>query len=547
MLAQLAEITYLRAEMMVNFYQTADPPMKAHMLLNSLALLTTCRESYDLIRQEFLIDSTVGTFAAKRSLAKNSPRVYQLAIKILCKLLPSIRTDFADLEQAWDWVQRSKSRAFADLLGSGTVIPHRIMDNLRQSPQSLALVEREQALARQVETMSPSERLRMRAESLQLRRDMEADAALRDYRQFRSGATFALDELKTGLGPEVVGEKGCVCLDWFTVDGQLYLFSATVTADTIGRPILRMFPLEISMAQIRSFVKDHLSPDYFRDTMRSTWLLDSELHAIVDKLPEITQTDQLLIFSPVQSLHAVPLHALTVVQETGSSVRTSVVERNPVIYCSSLSILRQCLSRQRAGRPTLTRPVISFLADSLNDRPETARTAFGLSEQLRQPPPLVADKVTKETVKQALRSSDIFHYQGHAIYDRQDVWQSSLLLADGSFTVRDIFETQDIRAKFVTLGACEGANMLVESDEEPVGIIPAFLYSGADTVVASLWPVTEATAGLVMQSFYTHLQESWARGAFHPAQSFRSAILRTKLDSTCSTPRHWASFIMHGC
>jgi len=60
----------------------------------------------------------------------------------------------------------------------------------------------------------------------------------------------------------------------------------------------------------------------------------------------------------------------------------------------------------------------------------------------------------------------------------------------------------------VVLSACEtGVTAVTEAAEEYVGLPAGFLIAGAPAVVASLWPVNDASTGLLMERFYeNHLE-----------------------------------------
>jgi hypothetical protein len=61
-----------------------------------------------------------------------------------------------------------------------------------------------------------------------------------------------------------------------------------------------------------------------------------ELRPLVKPLEKLTNPGDLLVFCPSKYLDQVPLHALELPQSRG----TALIYRNPIVYCSSLSVLR---------------------------------------------------------------------------------------------------------------------------------------------------------------------------------------------------------------
>lgn len=60
----------------------------------------------------------------------------------------------------------------------------------------------------------------------------------------------------------------------------------------------------------------------------------------------------------------------------------------------------------------------------------------------------------------------------------------------------------------MTLSACDTGTGKVEGEEGSTGLVQAFLFAGARTVAASLWPVDDASTELIMKKFYTHLAQN---------------------------------------
>ena len=119
-----------------------------------------------------------------------------------------------------------------------------------------------------------------------------------------------------------------------------------------------------------------------------------------------------------------------------------------------------------------------------------------------------------------------------------------MALADGNLTAREIFGLSKLSAELVTLAACESAASVIAVGDEPLGLIPAFLYAGANSVLATLWRVHQTSAALTMRIFYEQLTDRDT--LLDKALSLRKAMLTVRSTPGFEAPYHWAPFVLHG-
>jgi CHAT domain-containing protein len=152
--------------------------------------------------------------------------------------------------------------------------------------------------------------------------------------------------------------------------------------------------------------------------------------------------------------------------------------------------------------------------------------------------------VTFKTFSEAIAGRDLIHFQGHAVHVPGKPLDSFLALADGNLTAREIFGLSQLSAELVTLAACESAASVIAVGDEPLGLIPAFLYAGANSVLATLWRVHQTSAALTMRIFYEQLTDRDT--LLDKALSLRKAMLTVRSTSGFDAPYHWAPFVLHG-
>ncbi len=94
----------------------------------------------------------------------------------------------------------------------------------------------------------------------------------------------------------------------------------------------------------------------------------------------------------------------------------------------------------------------------------------------------------------------------------------------------------------VVLSACETAAGIEQSGEGAIGLVRGFTLGGAESVVASLWPVADDATRVLMERFYHHLLE----GAASAAEALRLAARDLRGRKGFRAPRHWAAFVAYG-
>lgn len=173
-----------------------------------------------------------------------------------------------------------------------------------------------------------------------------------------------------------------------------------------------------------------------------------------------------------------------------------LLEHVPVMYAPSLLLLRS--SAVAAGhRPRKALRLVT-VGNPTNDPTLLFAEAEARSAASRLPPSksmvLVGARATGASIKQALKSAQIFHFAGHASFSREDPQKSHLVLAgDQRLTVADLQAAVSAEGpELAILSACE-SGMIQISDiaNEFQGLPAAFLGLGTKGVLSSLWPVDD--------------------------------------------------------
>lgn len=315
-----------------------------------------------------------------------------------------------------------------------------------------------------------------------------------------------------------------VLAEYFATDEVTYVFGARAEWEAPKVAEIRQ-----PLAEIRRFAADHFSleEDAAGEARRATHSkvrrldLEEWQHRFAPFIEPVlgwAEPGDYLYLVPHDVLHYLPLHTLEVEGRP-------LIERNPVLYAPSASVLRYCRG-QRKGR----RETVLVLGDSDAGRPLAHARAEALQvADLFGTRPYLGEQATKSLVREKLAEEreriDILHFACHGSFHPQQALKSGILLApepdqppagegatleglpiDRFLTAEDFFHLE-MEADLVTLSACEsGVNQLRPGDEL-FGLMRALIYAGTPSVLMSLWAVDEISSGILMQGFYAGLAD----------------------------------------
>ena len=289
-----------------------------------------------------------------------------------------------------------------------------------------------------------------------------------------------------------------------------------------------------------------------------------------------------LLISPDGNLNRVPFEAL--VDEHGRYL----IERYAMSYLTSgRDLLRMQVSHGSRsqpivladpffGEPAATRD--AGLTDATSAQRRSVTTAAALSTLYFAPLSGTADearaikmlfpeatlltgrRATKEALQQ-VSAPQILHIASHGFFlddERRNapadsgnpLLRSGLAFAganltrehvDGVLTALEASGLDLWGTKLVTLSACDTGIGEVRNGEGVYGLRRAFVLAGAETLVMSLWPVSDYIARDAMVAYYTGLRAGLGRG-----DALRQAKLAMLKRPNRRHPYYWAGFIQSG-
>lgn len=274
------------------------------------------------------------------------------------------------------------------------------------------------------------------------------------------------------------------------------------------------------------------------NSINSDWFAVSESlrNALIEPL-KLEGVNRLAII-PEGFLHDLPFAALA--RADGEKVQF-LIEDFAVFYLPSASFLQRDFSRKEVNN------FFSFGINRTEDLPDLkfAEEESAAVAEIFGGKSNVKTDATETAVKNSMPNADYLHFATHAVVEPNMPLLSRLVFArsetdDGSLTTREIFAL-GIDAKLVTIAACESG--FVFSDEENttnrIGLTEAFLHAGAESVLSSLLPVSDAATVEFMKDFYVNLKEKDKADSLAQTQ-------RKMLHGKFKHPRFWSPFILVG-
>lgn len=364
-----------------------------------------------------------------------------------------------------------------------------------------------------------------------LRRGGSADELLRwsargKAREEGVGARASLSAIRAGL------RGGEALLDYIVVDSAMWVVVVDRRAATVTRLPATSFDAEKLVRRIlRPFTMVYggrldLARAPF-DTAAAEKLYDALLRPVEERISGATH----LVIIPDAPLHSIPFDAL-VVSRAGSAP-TFVVDRWVTRYAAAPVVARG-RSWVRADARVLL--VAGNAPGTAVERALVSRAGFVDA--------LEGANATESAVLRRAREYPILHIASHARTTDRDPLASYLALEadttnDGLFHYNEIAAARFANA-LVVLNACDTSAGELLAGSGFMSLARAFLVSGSDAVIATRWPVGDASATLAA-SFYQHL-----RAGSRVEDALQRARLRMRGAPSTAHPFYWASHVILG-
>ncbi len=433
--------------------------------------------------------------------------------------------------EAFDLLERSKSRALADLLATARIEvadpgERRIYGEAMRLGADVAGLRRKlfglrnQAAAEAEIVAVEKELQRLEVDDGRLRGRMAEETPR--LLSLLAATPAPLEDVQRSMRQE-----GYEILSYLLVDPGLVVVWY-VGADAIH--VRYVFPmlrtrLGEKIKKLRDSVKDR-NAHFDHQTAGELYLL------LIAPVLEWVRSSHLVII-PHGELHSVPFQ---VFQAPDGSF---LGERFEISYAPSASILMGLDAKESLAGGRL----LAIANPEIAEAPSEVKAIAALYPERHK---VMSGELAREAdVKAWAGDYDLLHLSVHGDFKGASPLQSHLELApgagdDGRLTAAEMFALPLGGARLVVLSACETGLAEVTHANELLGMIRALLYAGAGRLVLTSWRVDAASTALWMETFYREVRSAPA------SLAARSALLAVKQDPRFEQPYYWGPFLVIG-
>ncbi len=475
----------------------------------SLAWLSKAVEVVESMRASLKIDEL------RNSFQNNKLDLYR---DIITLLIDMNRTD-----DAFNYLERSRSRSFIDLLGN-----QKMSFKNEADQETWAQINRLGSTLDSLrsELGSYDQPPAAIQERYQQHKVQYEEAILQVKQQNPSLSSFiTVDPLNLqGVQKLLAPKVGMV--SYFLTHDHVYLWLITQQ-----RTIFKKVP--VSDQELMTLITR------YRQLVQHVEPVDKELQKLYDWLikpieTEISKLDVLAII-PDGPLHFLSFAAL-------KHGPTYLIDDIPLFYAPSASVFQFTFAKRQAKKNDKVLAIGNPDLGNYNyNLPLAELEAQSIKWNYPKMDILTGAKATKEWVVDNISKYGIIHLAAHGEFDEFNPLLSSLWLSSPNpenrrLTVKEVFSLE-LNADLVTLSACQTGLGKLEAGEL-IGLNRAFIYAGTHALVSALWRVDDLSTSVLMKHFYRNYV------TLNKAKSLRQAQLIVKKDFP--HPSYWAGFSLIG-
>ena len=417
--------------------------------------------------------------------------------------------------KAFEYVERSKSRALVDLLAGKKDFAVKAAGREEQVRRAIADGDKSET---EIMTMDRNvNRPQVRFVAVKARQDLQHDAP--ELASLVTVDATPVADMTALLSP---GES---LVEYYYSGSDMFAF--VLSAKGLQGVKIDPSGLAGDVAAFRKSLETPNSPD--------AQALAAKLYRRLFAPLEGALSGRDLVVVSHGVLHYIPFNAL-------HDGKEYLIDRYHIRLMPSASAMKYLRDRKDAktggilalGNPDLGNPA-NDLAFAQKEAVEVAKIWPGSKVYVRK-------EATEEIVRRYGGDYRYLHFATHGQFSPENPLQSALLLSpdgpsDGMLTVDKLYAMK-LDANLITLSACETGLSKVANGDDLVGLTRGFLYAGASSIVASLWKVDDLATAELMIRFYKGMQQT------DKLDALRKAQLETR--KKYPHPYYWSAFQLTG-
>jgi pentatricopeptide repeat protein len=453
--------------------------------------------------------STIYTEKQRISYFERKFDIYSALISLLVKT--------GKVEEAFRYVERSKSRALVDILGQSEIVFAEKTDKKTYDEIILTHLELDTLLADT--SISPSQ-------NEIISRKIERSIKVEPKESQFEIASLANVTTVTSQEAREMSKGNFDIIEYFLTDQNLFIF-------VISKGEIRVVSLSISKVQIDKLLLDFRAKVVARDK-NANLSAKALYHLLIVPIKHLLSSSKICIV-PHSTLHYLPFQALY----DGNNY---LIQQHQVFYAPSVTVLRFCLQKRSQNKQSLLAIGPPPFEDESLQLKFAESESYLVSTNFEQNLLLLRNQANESNFRKYAGDYDIVHIATHGYFSKEAPMKSYLLLLgdqenDGKLSAYELFGIK-LHAYLVTLSACQTAVSRVSRGDEMLGLVRGLIYAGTPSIVASLWNVDDASTAELMNEFYSNLTTMDKAEALQYAQL---EIMQKK-----KSPFFWAPFILIG-
>jgi CHAT domain-containing protein len=525
---------FKKAETLLNEVFTAavkrEQPQIVHLALNSLGKLFW--QKGDTRQAEKFFKKAIKLIETLRSpLPAEEFRMAFLANKLApFENLARIYLAENKIKAAFLMIEKARSRSLAESIADGNLQPAKNTASTRLTRRLEALREELNWFYSRLSRAENAEIANLQREAQ--KREKQIADVLRQIESTGENSAAKSESFDFAkLQKQIGGDKALIefvsfdnCLSAFVVTNKKIHFVKNLAGETKIFAFLE--GLRFQFGALRYGAK---SLGKFIDELkkRADFYLAKLYACLVKPLEELLGNRDLAIV-PVGVLHYVPFHALLRGRD-----EKYLIETRKITYEPSATVWQ--FLEKKPSRKIKNALLIGFADEKIplvNREIETLKKIFPKAKTFS------GKAATFEAYTKNAPQFEVLHLACHGQFRPENPLFSSLHLADGWITVRDIC-AQRLNAGLVTLSACETGLNEIFAGDEILGLARGFLTAGALSLVLSLWTVNDEATTALMREFYTQLRAG--KETSKALQLAQCSFIREN-----AHPYFWSPFLLIG-
>ena len=464
------------------------------------------KQSIDVIESQ---RSTINTEASKIGFVGNKQKVYH-------QMISTLYSD-GQYANAFEYVERSKSRALVDLLASNRDFATN--DSEVQAASMLKEIEtiETEGKAFDVSSLAADKINERNTRSVQIKEKIKTIAP--ELSSLIAVSVPHSSEIQSYINNDET------LVEYYYHGEDIYAF--ILTKNELKAAKLDGKDLANDIGQFRKSLQDPKSTRYLDHSQKL-------YQRLIKPVEHFINTTKLIIV-PHGILHYLPFNAL-------NSGNSYLIDKYSVSYLPSSSIMK--FLKQRKTQEAKNALIFGNpdLGDPKYDLKYAEEEAVTISKGFPHAKVLIRKEATKTAFKKFGSQFDYIHFATHGQFESDAPLNSGLFLAkdsenDGVLSVNELYSIR-LNADLITLSACETALGKINPGDDVVGLTRGFLFAGSSSIVASLWKVDDMATAQLMTEFYSNLRKTNKRDALRDAQ------LNIKKQN--EHPYFWAAFQLTG-